>query len=142
MASYKEANTGTVYQFETSPESGRNKGSKNPTQTLCLPEVPCSPNHCPCEGLVGPAGGCGKIRQCDSFLQSMCRSFFKSQPWFFHFHNARSIGSVPDRGILLPSKRRPSSQELHKRATIPANVMTTIDSLPKETHPMTQLSAP
>ncbi|CAK9107391.1 Probable citrate synthase 1 [Durusdinium trenchii] len=32
------------------------------------------------------------------------------------------------------------TEELHKRATIPANVMTTIDSLPKETHPMTQLS--
>ncbi|CAE7769435.1 cs, partial [Symbiodinium sp. CCMP2456] len=32
------------------------------------------------------------------------------------------------------------TEELHKRATIPPNVMATIDSLPIETHPMTQLS--
>eukprot|EP00930_Biecheleria_cincta_P099263 TRINITY_DN908_c0_g3_i2.p1 TRINITY_DN908_c0_g3~~TRINITY_DN908_c0_g3_i2.p1 ORF type:complete len:467 (+),score=114.42 TRINITY_DN908_c0_g3_i2:96-1496(+) len=32
------------------------------------------------------------------------------------------------------------TEELHKRSSIPSNVMTTIDSLPTETHPMTQLS--
>mmetsp|Transcript_41607 Transcript_41607/g.99084 ORF Transcript_41607/g.99084 Transcript_41607/m.99084 type:complete len:477 (-) Transcript_41607:73-1503(-) len=32
------------------------------------------------------------------------------------------------------------TEELHKRATIPPNVMATIDALPIETHPMTQLS--
>jgi len=32
------------------------------------------------------------------------------------------------------------TEELHKRSNIPSNVMTTIDTLPIETHPMTQLS--
>ncbi|CAJ1436655.1 unnamed protein product [Effrenium voratum] len=32
------------------------------------------------------------------------------------------------------------TEELHKRAEIPPNVMATLDSLPTETHPMTQLS--
>jgi len=32
------------------------------------------------------------------------------------------------------------TEELHKRSNIPSNVMVTIDSLPTETHPMTQLS--
>lgn len=32
------------------------------------------------------------------------------------------------------------TEELHKRASVPANVMATIDSLPIETHPMTQLA--
>lgn len=32
------------------------------------------------------------------------------------------------------------TEELHKRAEVPANVVVTINSLPKETHPMTQLS--
>jgi len=32
------------------------------------------------------------------------------------------------------------TEELHKRSSVPANVMATLDSLPIETHPMTQLS--
>lgn len=32
------------------------------------------------------------------------------------------------------------NEELHKRSTLPQSVVTMIDSLPKETHPMTQLS--
>merc|ERR1712226_1593531 len=44
-------------------------------------------------------------------------------------------GEVPSE-----SESRALTDELHRRSEIPANVMTTIDSLPVETHAMTQLS--
>jgi citrate synthase len=44
-------------------------------------------------------------------------------------------GEVP-----TEAETRAFTVELHSRSAVPANVMATLDSVPKETHPMTQLS--